>query len=156
MEPTLPHVVRDPSTGTVLRPLDGEVPNVNPKPRVLEEKRQKTPIGAQPVDRINEENGKSGGLKKETKEIKEIENVNKTRTKENDRTPVDNKEERRVDPWKEERSTPTRTPRISIPRTTTPRTTPRPSTPRTTPKPRPSTPKPTLPRSGGGIKVGRG
>lgn len=147
VEPTLPHVVQDPSTGTVLRPLDGEVPNVNPKPQIGKGKETKPTVGAQPIERIIQERKEEEIRDPGTKEIEEI---RETGTKE-----IDDKPTRSEPVWKEEKSTPTRTPRISFPKTTTPRTTPRPSTPRTTPKPRPSTPKPSIPR-GGGIKVGRG
>lgn len=148
-EPTLPHVVQDPSTGTVLRPLDGEEPNVNPKPTLGKGKETKPTVGAQPIERIIQE--------------KENEEIRDPGTKEIEEKPVRNEpiNERTVEPRREERTTPTRTtPKVSFPKTTprpsTPRTTPRPSTPRSTPKPRPSTPKPSIPRSGGGIKVGRG
>jgi hypothetical protein len=158
-EPVLPHVVQDPSSGTVLRPLDGETPNVNPTPNILEEKKQKSSFGAQPVDRIIEENDKNEGVIRDTKEFKENENIKNTGTKKIDGNAVDTEERKRINPWKEEKSNPTRiiaprsTPRPSRP-TTAPK--PRPSRPITTPKPRPSTPKPSLPRSKGGIKVGRG
>lgn len=145
-EPTLPHVVPDPTVGTVLRPVDGETPNINPKPQVGKEIETKPTVGAQPIERIirereNEDVRDSGN---------EIINEKPVRT--------EPKEEREINPWKEEKtnSTPTRTPKVTFPKTNS---TPRPSTPRpTTPKPpapRPSTPKPSTPK-GGGIKVGRG
>lgn len=150
VQPSLPHVVQDPSTGTVLRPLDGEEPNVNPKPSLGKGKEAKPTVGAQPIDRIIQEQDKDKQIENNTKVI--------------DEKPVktEPKDVKTTDPWKEEKTNTTRpsTPKVTYPKTTQPRTTPRPSTPKPTPRPtptpRPSTPKPSVPKPGGSIKVGRG
>ena len=144
VEPTLPQVVQDPSVGVVMRHLDGEVPNVNPKPQTGKGKEVKPTFGAQPIERIIQE--------REDEQIRDPGTTKKEDGQGTDTKEFEEKPTRSEPVWREERSAPTRTPRISIPKTSKPR----PTVPRTTPKPRPTTPRPSTPRSGGGIKVGRG
>lgn len=146
LEPSQPHVVDDPSQGTVLRPLDGEVPNINPKPQIEKGKDiEKPSVGAQPIDKIIQDKKDTEVKEPVTKDVEPVTEPKSTDT-------FENKTIETVEPKPSIESKP----KITFPKTNSnpaPRPTPRPA-PRPTPKPKP-TPRPSAPR-GGGIKPGRG